>query len=931
MVLLGCVTEVRSSYLLVSLPGCVVGRVPITNISETFTEMLLRSTSEEDVDMPDLSSVVEVGATYPFKVLKVTFKDNSKRKPGVTLSMDPRAVNSELRMQSLYPRMLLHVSVVSVEDHGHIVDLGIPSVQGFIPFSASNGVLTPGQIVHASVTRLPSPKDGNVAWLSRVSSEGPFPEIDDENIALTSILPGAKVTAYITEVKQPFVHLKCMSFSACANMMSMAMQNVSEATKVAGTVLYVHPLSHVVYLHLGPLPTPSRFAKFFRHRNFDFVKNVKFEYFWHHRMLFSMGKGAPFGFIQKGNLPGRGFLSQDALAQNPVIPKARVTFLHYMDNLVQLSLAESTINMEVIKPDEVQVGDIYECNVSLHVSNGMFVAICPGLSGFVRHTHLSDALATSPPMFRWAHCQVQGAVCGRRQVHPGDSYKGVVVSRTDRHMVVIFFNAVKGIVYSEEIPEASVYFVGQTVTCRVLECNAQQERLKLSLRSESTVVRKQAVRPRTKSLPDNEQNIEVKSLVEDALKAKKPLAEDVLKKEKLASDELETELDPSKKCKATIQSTNRHQLNVVLRGGKRGRVHVTEIGVVEEGSLPLKGFKPFQALRVHVLGSHLAKARTFLEISHRRFKEYRECSLDYPPPVPLHMLYKKGMEVMGYVKEANNTSCSVWLSPMQIATLEYLHFSENPKELRKLKKQLKPGLALKARVLEVEKIKKEKQTYYNITLTRLDGATVQPGRNVVGLVQVASPEKGVVLRLPHGCHGVASLCDLRDEVAPLQGTLERCRRLLYVHCHLVEVKGDFCTLSLKKSRLYGVTPKTPLYPELTLSTLTRYTITTGYVASRHPRHLLVNFGRGLDGCVRLHSCDTRGCAACKETRALLDRHPPGEPVEVKVEDVKATKGLYPLSMPEIDGLGLSALLIVLNMLSRDIYSPPPLIGDPWCD
>lgn len=40
MLLLGTVIEIRSNCFLMSLPGCLVGTVPVTNISKKYTEVL---------------------------------------------------------------------------------------------------------------------------------------------------------------------------------------------------------------------------------------------------------------------------------------------------------------------------------------------------------------------------------------------------------------------------------------------------------------------------------------------------------------------------------------------------------------------------------------------------------------------------------------------------------------------------------------------------------------------------------------------------------------------------------------------------------------------------------------------------------------------------------------------------------------------------
>ncbi|PRD32786.1 UNVERIFIED_CONTAM: RRP5-like protein [Trichonephila clavipes] len=204
MLLLGCVTEIRPTFLLMSLPGCIVGKVSLTNISAKYTEVIRNSIADESENDSEVSldSIIEVGATLPCKVLSILFK--AKMKSSVELSINPQDVNRELKLSSLYLKMVLHVAVQSVEDHGYVMDTGIRGAQGFLPFSASTGQkdLTVGQVIPTLVKKLPSKENGNVVWLSELSFKEPFPEIEDI-----------------------FFYAKFLDFDACANAMTVGNTN----------------------------------------------------------------------------------------------------------------------------------------------------------------------------------------------------------------------------------------------------------------------------------------------------------------------------------------------------------------------------------------------------------------------------------------------------------------------------------------------------------------------------------------------------------------------------------------------------------------------------------------------------------------------------------------------------------------------------------
>ncbi|GBM93532.1 Protein RRP5 [Araneus ventricosus] len=722
MLLLGCVIEIRANCFLMSLPGCLVGKVPLAHISNKYSEIIRSSEEEEDGEEEietDLHSIVELGAVYPCKVLNVS--NEERKRPSIVLSINPQDVNGELRLSSLFLKMVLHVAVQSVEDHGYVMDIGIKGAQGFLPFSASSGQknLIPGQIIPTSVRKLPSQKGGNVVWLSELSLNDQFPEVEDDSLKLTSLLPGTNIATYITEIKSSFLYGKCMDFDACTNAMSLGNLNITEACKTSGTILYIHPVTHMIYLLLGPKPTPKSFKNFFKVKKFDVLRNVKYQHTWHHRLFFKAHHGTT-GFVKQNEIE-KTAISVDALSKDPVVPMARVVFLHYMDKLVHLSFNKKMLELEIVRLEDVQIGDIYKATVKKHTANGMFVTVCVSLSGFVRQIHISDAFVTMPeklhPVGSQVNCRVlslhpvsglnltckesllnlpkEGVLKSYEQAHPGQMYKGVIVQKTDAFILVLFFNDVKGVVPSEHIPESSVFFIGQTVPCRIIQCKPEKQKLKLSLLGD-------------KHFTQNSSNT-----MQSQKSSTKTKTKNMLDLEK-------GQLDPKKTHKAVIKSITGHQLNILLDGGLIGRVHITELGCSEEDFMPLKQFKAGKNLKVHVIGSNARKSVNYLAITHQNMKHFCECSFEYPPPVPLQKEFFSGMSLMGFVKEVGDTSASIWLSPTQTGTLDYLHFSDNPKVLRKLKKKLKVGLSLSVSILDVEKKSKEKDAMSKISLTKID-------------------------------------------------------------------------------------------------------------------------------------------------------------------------------------------------------------------
>ncbi|GIY71637.1 protein RRP5 [Caerostris darwini] len=678
-------------------------------------------------------------------------------------------------------------------------------------------------------------------------------------------------------------------------------QDVTEASKISGTILYVHPVTRMIYLLLGPKPTPSTFTNFFRVKKFDLLKNVKYQYSFHHRLLFKVHHG-PIGFVYENDLT-KTEVSTDSLAKNSVVPMARVLFLHYMDNLIHLSFKKSVCESEIIRPEDVQIGDIYEATVKKHSVNGMFVSICVGFGGFVRKLFLSDILVSMPeklyPVDSKVKCRVislhpqsgfnmtckdsllqlppEGILKSYDQAHIGQFYKGVIVQKTDTFIVVLFFNDIKGVVPLNYIPQSAVFYEGQTVSCHVIWCEPKRKKLKLSLLGDKQ---------------SSDTNTSMKqSKIEKKNKVKKTI------------DPEKDQFDPKKTHKAVIKSITGNQLNIVLDGGLIGRIHITELGCSQENFRPLTEFSAGQNLKVHIIGINSKRSVNYLAITNRVMKHFCECALEYPPPVPLERKFHPGMTVMGYIKEISDIAVSLWLSPNQTGTLDYLHFSDNPKILRKLKKKLKVGSSLTANILDVQ----EKGDACRISLTKIENKPLEAGFNIVGLVQVASPEKGLIIKLPNGYHGTVSLVDLQDVYVPAKAELQKQHKLRFILCHLLEVNSvtKFCQLSLRKSRLYNLQGNClkGIEPELTIEDIQQGKKLKGYIKVANSNYFIVNFGRMLDGKVPLHQCSTYGCSLCKHCQNAVKKYSIGDVLEVVIESVKASKGLYPLSLPELVGLG----------------------------
>lgn len=249
MLVLGCVSKINATDLALSLPNNLTGFVPLTSISETFTkkvESMVDDSEEEgseeeeddgeekapskpskpgkgDKNSFDLNTMFRVGQYLRAYIVhsiedvatrKGASGDQNKTKRRIELSLDPTLTNTGLSPNELVVGCTVQASVISVEDHGLVMELGISGdVKGFLAkkelghdFTMTKvtegqvllctvaGLSSSGRIVKlsADLEQKPSKKGklagGKAAWWI-----GQAPTID-------AFLPGTGVEVLVTDI-----------------------------------------------------------------------------------------------------------------------------------------------------------------------------------------------------------------------------------------------------------------------------------------------------------------------------------------------------------------------------------------------------------------------------------------------------------------------------------------------------------------------------------------------------------------------------------------------------------------------------------------------------------------------------------------------------------------------------------------------------------
>jgi rRNA biogenesis protein RRP5 len=159
---LGQVTELTDQHVVLSLPNNLVGYVPITAISDKLTARLEKlaqeedeeeagNTDSEDTEDVDLKNMFFLGQ-YLRAYVTATTEDAlangvAKTKKRIELSIHPKLVNRGIEKSNLVANSMIQASVLSNEDHGLVMDMGLDvQLKGFLSKSELGS-----QVKHAKV------------------------------------------------------------------------------------------------------------------------------------------------------------------------------------------------------------------------------------------------------------------------------------------------------------------------------------------------------------------------------------------------------------------------------------------------------------------------------------------------------------------------------------------------------------------------------------------------------------------------------------------------------------------------------------------------------------------------------------------------------------------------------------------------------------
>lgn len=354
----------------------------------------------------------------------------AKGKRHIALSINPREANAGITRSDFVTNSMIQASVLSVEDHGLIMDVGIgdTSVRGFM----SSNELGPnvdvsniekGAVYLCIVTGKSS--NGNIVKLSadpqKIGNVKKSSYLTDAP-TIDSFLPGTAVELLISEVTPTGIAGKVMGLlnvtadlihSGAASSGKNLEKKYTTGSKVRGRIICTFPTvedkkigislqDHLLYWRSKPT-TSTNITEGTRPTELlpvssivDQATVVKIE----------QGVGV---FVDLGVKGVRGFVHISKLSDGKVetlsdttgpykigsIHKARIIGYNSVDGLFIVSMEPKVINQPFLRIEDIEVGQVVKGTVEKMMVNatgvsGVLVNIAEGITGLVPEVHLAD-------------------------------------------------------------------------------------------------------------------------------------------------------------------------------------------------------------------------------------------------------------------------------------------------------------------------------------------------------------------------------------------------------------------------------------------------------------------------------------------------------------------------------------------------------------
>uniref|UniRef100_A0A7N0TNV2 rRNA biogenesis protein RRP5 n=1 Tax=Kalanchoe fedtschenkoi TaxID=63787 RepID=A0A7N0TNV2_KALFE len=518
MKLWGFIAEVNEKDLAISLPGGLRGLVRACDASD-----LIQDFKDKDAES-FLPSMFEVGQLVSCIVLKFDDEKKEKGKRKIWLSLHLSLLHKGFTFDAINEGMFLGAYVKSIEDHGYLLDFGLPSFTGFLPRTCSSDKgeinLKFRQLVHGIVR--------SIDKVRRVIHLNADPDTlsksvikDNKGVSFDLLVPGMLVNARVKSTLENGIMLSFLThFTGTADLFHLQnpfatanwKDNYTTNKKVNARILFTDPTTRAVGLTLNPHLVHSMAPE----------ANVKIGDIYDCAKVVRVDRGlgllleipsAPTSvpaYVGIHDLADEEVKKMEKKFKESSLVRARIIGFRHLDGLATATLKESVLEGSVFTHSDVKPGMLVRAKVIALDTFGALVQLSSGVKALCPLPHMSEFDVARPGkkfkvgadmLFRVLGCKSKRITVTHKRtlvkskLHILSSYAdasaGLVthgwITKIEKHgCFVKFYNGVQGFVPRSELgldpgsEASSSYHVGQVVKCRVVSAVPASHRLNLS-------------------------------------------------------------------------------------------------------------------------------------------------------------------------------------------------------------------------------------------------------------------------------------------------------------------------------------------------------------------------------------------------------------------------------------------------------------------
>ncbi|GFN12613.1 putative rRNA biogenesis protein RRP5 [Aspergillus tubingensis] len=524
---LGQVSSINAHDIGLSLPNNLTGYVPLTSVSKVLEEKIEKilkddgsdeGEDDEDDDSLDLHKYFYLGQylrAYVVSAGSNAADASAKSRKRIELSVDPRQANSGLSKSDLVVNSAVQASVVSVEDHGLVMDLGLEGgeVKGFMSSKEVDPKTQPSTIKEGSVFLCMvtgQNANGSVIKLSaNLQSAGSIKKSHYLSTAptITSFLPGTAAEILLTDVSSTGMAGKIMGMlDATVDLVQSGgssgkddlTKKYSTGAKIKGRLVCTFPSAEPYKVGFSLLDHVAKFATDGGPGSSDDAPAISAIVPEAKVVKVEPGLGV---YVQIGSTKHLGFVHVSRLADGQVetispelgpfrvesVHEGRVVGYSAIDNLYLLSFEKKVIDQPFLRVEDVTLGAVVKGKVEklligANGVDGLIVVLADGITGLVPSMHFADTPLQFPEKkFRegmTVSTRILSVNLEKRQIRltlkksllnsesaiwkdyeeitPGTQSPGTIIKIQPHGAVVQFYGSIRGFLPVSEMSEAYI-------------------------------------------------------------------------------------------------------------------------------------------------------------------------------------------------------------------------------------------------------------------------------------------------------------------------------------------------------------------------------------------------------------------------------------------------------------------------------------------